>query len=333
MGTVSSDNLTSHRPAGRETSTSEGRSLLGRVGGALFSGVLIVCVLAFFLLALGPRVFGYQTSTMLTGSMEPGIRPGDVVLSMPRPVEDILVGDVITYSIPVEDKRIETHRIVKVIQNEDGSTAIRTRGDNNDAVDPWTATLEGDTVWEMQTVIPYLGTAIRTLRAPFIQDYVLWGALAAVLLLGLSLIWGRSEDDETVAETDAEPGLASVVPLTTKSPLGVPAFEAAALRTLSDELDPEFVPVFAARYADMLPARIGRISDALLANDLDLALDATLSLKVSSNTMGTRELETLAHIIELDVRREDVASATQVAAHLADAAARADSALSAYLAA
>lgn len=193
------------------------RSILKRIGSGLLSLVLVASLLLFGLIALGPHVFGYRTATMLTGSMEPGIRPGDVVLSMPRPAADVQVGDVISYHIPVGDHRVATHRIVEVVHGEDGSVSVRTAGDANDGMDPWLATLEGDTVWEMQFVIPQLGTVIRGLRHPVIQEYVFWGALGTAVLIGLGLVWGRTEDEDQEAEwlavpaaqPEAEPAMAS----------------------------------------------------------------------------------------------------------------------------
>lgn len=111
----------------------------------------------------------------------------------------------------------------------------------------------------------------------------------------------------------------------------VAPFESEALDRLGAELDPDYVPVLASRYASLLPGRIRRIREALTVNDLDQALDASLSLKVSSSTVGTRELETLAHIIELDVRRADLDGARRTATSLEDAAARAEHALTEYL--
>ena len=86
----------------------------------------------------------------------------------------------ISYHIPVEDRRVETHRVVKVIHRDNGQIAVRTQGDNNDNVDPWTATLEGDTVWEVQTVIPKLGSAIRFLRADAVQHGIFWVAFGGL---------------------------------------------------------------------------------------------------------------------------------------------------------
>jgi signal peptidase len=93
--------------------------------------VALLAVTAFLALTIAPRVLGFQTLTMLTGSMAPLINPGDVVVTKPVPIEDIRVGGIFTYSISVEDHRIETHRVTEVITNADGTTAVRIKGDAN----------------------------------------------------------------------------------------------------------------------------------------------------------------------------------------------------------
>lgn len=181
------------------------RSLPRRLAGLGANLLMLVCLAVFVLLAVGPHVFGYRTSTMLTGSMEPGIMPGDVVVTVEKPATELAVGDVISYHIPIEDHRVETHRVVEVKTKNDGSIVFRTQGDANENDDPWTATIQGDTVWEMKAVVPKLGTVIRVLRAPAIQHGIFWIAFGGLLLLGLSTIWGKKPE---VSENDTdEPAL------------------------------------------------------------------------------------------------------------------------------
>jgi len=114
-----------------------------------------------------------------------------MVVTAPKPVADLRVGDVISYQIPVEDHRVETHRVTSIKTRPDGLVQIQTKGDANEAVDPWTAVLAEDTVYEVQTVIPKAGSVIRVLSAPLIQHAILWGALGGVLILGFSMIWKK----------------------------------------------------------------------------------------------------------------------------------------------
>ena len=105
-----------------------------------------------------------------------------------------------------------------------------------------------------------------------------------------------------------------------------------ALRRLSRAVDDDvFVRKFAARYRELLPGRVARISSSLRGHDVDLVLDAVLSLKVSSATVGAQELAELAGVIEGEVRIFDLPPARTAAASLPPAALRADAALAAYL--
>ena len=113
----------------------------------------------------------------------------------------------------------------------------------------------------------------------------------------------------------------------------VATFDEGALRRISDEVDDRhFVWLFARRYRQLLLGRVSRITSALQRHDEDAALDAVLSLKVASATVGAGELAELAAGLEDDVRRSDLTAARLHAGRLWPAAQRADRALAGYLA-
>jgi signal peptidase len=168
--------------------------------------VVAVAVLAFGVLAVGPHVLDYRTMTMLTGSMSPVIDPGDVTIVTPLPVDEIAQGMIIAYHIPIDDHHLVSHRVVSVDRGADGTVTVETKGDANDAVDPWQATLQGDTAYQVRAVIPEIGQAIEALRTPLVSHALVYGAptlLAGWLLLS---IWrpatpaeGRREDEDEAA--------------------------------------------------------------------------------------------------------------------------------------
>jgi signal peptidase len=174
--------------------TSRFRAAARRTGSALTTALLVVAVAAFLLLAVGPKVLGYQTSTMLTGSMASLINPGDVVVTAPTPVSDIRAGDIITYHIPVEDQRVETHRVTEILATGDGTTSVRTKGDANNGVDPWTATLQGSTIDRHVLTVPYVGQAIRALREPVVLNTLIYGAPAVLVIGLLASIWRKNPE-------------------------------------------------------------------------------------------------------------------------------------------
>jgi len=190
-------------PAGDKSSAAglagTARHYVGLIAPWLVRGLLGLAVLTFALLAVGPHVFGYRTMTMLTGSMAPEIDPGDVTIVTPIAISEVTEGMVITYHRPIEDHSLVTHRVISVEQAADGTVTIQTKGDANAAADPWTATLKGDTAYQVRAVIPELGHLIQALRAPVVTQALLYGA--PTLLVGwlLLTIWRptRDEEDET----------------------------------------------------------------------------------------------------------------------------------------
>jgi signal peptidase len=99
---------------------------------------------------------------------------------------------VVSYHIPVDDHHVVTHRVVAVQHGKDGSVTIRTKGDANNAVDPWKATLQGDSVYRVRAVIPDLGRAIEALRTPVVTKALVYGAPTILAGWLLVAIWRPS---------------------------------------------------------------------------------------------------------------------------------------------
>lgn len=174
-----------------------------RIGSALATLLLAVGILALLFMTVAPRVFHYRTATMLTGSMVPTINPGDVVLDTEEPASDIAVGQIISYHIPVEDHRVESHRVVWVGHTKAGDVEFRTKGDANTAPDPWTAVVRTPTVWRVRAVLPVVGSVIRTLRAP--AEHMLLAVVLPVVLVIMTLwtIWKPKPADDAAGASDA----------------------------------------------------------------------------------------------------------------------------------
>lgn len=158
---------------------------------------LVVAAAIGFLVfvGVGPHTGRYQVLTVLSGSMRPTAPPGSMVVVVPVPLEQVRVGDVITFQPPGEDHRVVTHRVIEVL-NPGPRPSVRTRGDANATADPWTATLSGDRVYTMRAAIPHLGTLVRVLRRP--GPHFLGAVVSPVALAGvwLTMIWRRRPADE-----------------------------------------------------------------------------------------------------------------------------------------
>ena len=172
------------------------RRFATRVLPWLVRGIVLVAVVSFAGLAVGPHVLGYRTMTMLTASMSPEIDPGDVTIVTPLAVSEVTEGMVITYHIPIGEHQLVTHRVVSVERGTDGSVTVQTKGDNNDAIDPWLATLEGDTAYQVRAVIPEIGHAIHALRTPAVTTTLVYGAPALVAGWLILAIWRPRKQEE-----------------------------------------------------------------------------------------------------------------------------------------
>ena len=74
-----------------------------------------------------PCFFGIKTFVIVSGSMQPELMIGDIVIVKNCDKNDINVGDIISYR---SGQSVITHRIVEFIES-DGQTGYITKGDNN----------------------------------------------------------------------------------------------------------------------------------------------------------------------------------------------------------
>ncbi|MDY0404816.1 signal peptidase I [Virgibacillus sp. 179-BFC.A HS] len=102
-----------------------------------------------------PQAFGYQLKTVLSGSMEPGIKTGSIIAVKPNVEKDkFKKGDVITFQ--EEDGTLITHRISEVVKTPE-TVLYRTKGDNNNTED-MNPVLPANVVAEYTGfTIPYVG--------------------------------------------------------------------------------------------------------------------------------------------------------------------------------
>jgi signal peptidase I len=161
---------------------------------------LALAVLAFF--GLGPHTGLYRTETVLSGSMVPRFSPGDVVVVTPEPSTSLRVGQVITYNIPIGNHEPVTHRVIAILHGGP-NPVIRTKGDANNAPDPWTARLAGPTVWRERWTIPSVGWVIEWLRRPSARYPLAIGLPVLLCLLWLREIW--THDDRETAHHAPDP--------------------------------------------------------------------------------------------------------------------------------
>ena len=165
--------------------------------------VLLAAALAAFLfLALLPHTGLYRPETVLSGSMKPYFSPGDMIIVTPEKARDVRVGQVISYHIPVGDHHVQTHRVVRVVRAGD-HPIVRTKGDANNARDPWAARLDGSTAWRVRLVVPKLGWMVTWLRDPLVRLLTVFVAPGLFALVALWRIWNEPDGGDEEEGSDA----------------------------------------------------------------------------------------------------------------------------------
>lgn len=173
------------------------------------SAIASVLIMAIAVLIVGAAVLVYvfhpRFDTVLTGSMRPGIQPGDVVMVRAVPTDELKVGDVIAYLPPAHTTPV-LHRIVSI-----DSSGLVTKGDANNVADPWGKVgTDSATTLRLVWVIPKVGLIAHN------RSTVYFGAgallLAAMALTVLTHKRGGNGDDggnrpydDSSGEGDTEP--------------------------------------------------------------------------------------------------------------------------------
>lgn len=123
---------------------------------------VIIVIGLFLLVTLFPIKGNYQIKVVLSGSMEPAIHTGSIVVI--KPVEQYNVGDVVIFGKDTAKDVPTTHRIVSSRAVE-GVMLFTTKGDANKSPDTTEIRLS-DIHGKALLDIPYLGYVIDFVKTP-----------------------------------------------------------------------------------------------------------------------------------------------------------------------
>lgn len=159
----------------------------GSGSGLVLRGLLGLLVLGAIGLAVAlaglPAAVGGSALTVLSPSMVPELEPGDVAVVRPRPVGQIGVGDVVTFTgrdPQSADTRTVTHRVTEVLPGP----VFRTKGDANGDVDPLPVPA-ADVRGVLWYSVPLVGGLVERLLTP---AGAIVGVGVVVLVLGALLL-------------------------------------------------------------------------------------------------------------------------------------------------
>lgn len=115
----------------------------------VIAGALLALVIA------GPLALGDHPHTDLSGSMEPTIAPGDVVIDEEIAPTAAEVGDIVTFRDPQQQSKLLTHRVVS-IKRQGPRLAFVTQGDANNTQEHWRVPADGQ-IGRVIYTVPWVG--------------------------------------------------------------------------------------------------------------------------------------------------------------------------------
>jgi signal peptidase I len=152
---------------------------------ALLVGWIILGTFGGLLLAVGlPNLFHAESLTVTSGSMEPTIGTGDVVVARQIPPMDARVGDIVTFRDPLLHDRLITHRVREIHVLQDKVLFV-TKGDANTNTEHWVVPVDG-TIGRVAFHVPRLGYFMVWIHSTF---GVLLLIVLPTLVLGVSELW------------------------------------------------------------------------------------------------------------------------------------------------
>ena len=151
----------------------------------LFAAWVVIGMLGGLFMAVGlPNLFHAKSLTVMSGSMQPTIGTGDVVVAGQTSPMDVRVGDIVTFRDPWNDERLITHR-VREMHVGDGLVMFVTKGDANTGTERWVVPTDG-TIGRVAFHVPKLGYLMVWIRSTIGLLLVI---VLPTLVLGASELW------------------------------------------------------------------------------------------------------------------------------------------------
>ena len=140
-------------------------------------GIAVSVIALLLIVSAFPIKGNYQVLIVLSGSMEPTIKTGSIVIVKPAPQYN--VGDVITFGAVSKTKVPITHRIVDTrLQN--GIPVYVTKGDANEEKDTQEVPAR-QVIGKALFDVPFLGYALSAAKKPI--GFAVLIAVPAILIL------------------------------------------------------------------------------------------------------------------------------------------------------
>lgn len=171
--------------------------MLRKICGFLTT-ILIIILAAAAIVLIAPRLMGYQSLAVLSGSMEPGIPVGSIVFTKEADPALLEVGDVVTYRL--SGNTMVTHR---VIENDTVAEQLIMQGDANETPDA-SPVAYSNVVGKVAMHLPFLGYISIYIKTPLGIAGACGFLVILILLTFLPEVFTSEKDKEEKEENKKE---------------------------------------------------------------------------------------------------------------------------------
>ena len=144
--------------------------------------VVFIAMIIFSILLM--LLIGFRPAVVLTGSMEPTITPGDMIIYKGISEENIKVGDILTFYMTQESMDNHsityTHRVIAVKTNDLGQVVFQMQGDANESPDSILIP-EERILGKVNFIVPWIGQLFLFVKNNFL---LVSGMIFAIILVG-----------------------------------------------------------------------------------------------------------------------------------------------------
>lgn len=132
-----------------------------RIGKIInFAILTVIILLSLLMIATSLNLFGYSMYVVKSGSMEPALQTGSIVITKKQNIYNI--GDIVTFNVAFSKDTV-THRIVDTKKDVSENVYFVVKGDANPAADPdpvAPTNIKGEFVF----TIPFIGYLIAFIK-------------------------------------------------------------------------------------------------------------------------------------------------------------------------
>ena len=162
-----------------------------------FAGwTLIGAAIGLLVVVSGPALLGHRSFVVMSGSMEPTISAGDVVIDEQVSPLEIKAGDVITFRAPDGETSLITHR-VRDVTLEGSWVAFVTKGDANNSSERWSIPADG-VLGRVLYKLPKVGYVLAYARSPWARVVLVLVPVLALAAHALRRIWRQVPEGATL---------------------------------------------------------------------------------------------------------------------------------------